>query len=587
MVARPPPAYRRRHAHSDHHRRLPRTRPGARPSAGRARLAPRHRRARERSIGGGGARALGAHRGRRPPRRRRRRLAPRRPRGRRGRRASPARQQRQRARPEPPAVARDLPAGRARTRLPDQRPRAARADPARAAGARTRREDPQPHLRRGRRGLRGLGRLRLVQGRARADQPHPGRRAARAARLCGRPRRHEYASAPGGVPRRGHLRPPAARGQRAGPPGADRRRPRERALRRPRGGAGVSGALAFELTARNEAGEPPEARGLRRDEVRLLVTAGEALRHARFLDLPSLLGPGDLLVVNASATLPAALDATRASGERVALHLSTPLPGDGPAPVRGGDVAPHWVVELRSDNHHVRDAHAGEILALPAGGHARLVAPYLSAGRLWVAALAPPAPLSAYLAEHGRPIAYRHTNGSWPLRDYQSIFATEPGSAEMPSAGRPFSRRLLRALEARGVRLAKLVLHTGVSSLERGERPYPERFRIPGETAAAVNAAKRTIAVGTTVVRALETVAAADGTVAAAEGWTRLVVTPERGVRAVDGLITGWHEPDASHLLMLEAIAGREAVAGSYATALERGYLWHEFGDSHLLLRDG
>jgi S-adenosylmethionine:tRNA ribosyltransferase-isomerase len=347
----------------------------------------------------------------------------------------------------------------------------------------------------------------------------------------------------------------------------------------------VNSALAFELTARNEAGEPPEARGLQRDEVRLLVAEGDELHHARFRDLPGFLGPGDLLVVNASATLPAALDATRADGERVALHLSTPLPGQTAAPIRAGDVAPHWVVELRRDTGRVRDAHAGEILQLPAGGHARLVAPYLSAGRLWVAALAPPAPLTAYLQEHGRPIAYRHTRGAWPLRDYQSIFATETGSAEMPSAGRPFSPRVLSALRRRGVGIAKVVLHTGVSSLERGETPYPERFRVPPETAAAVNAAKRTIAVGTTVVRALESVATADGGVAPAEGWTRLVVTPERGVKVADGLITGWHEPDASHLLMLEAIAGREAVARSYAAALERGYLWHEFGDSHLLLR--
>jgi S-adenosylmethionine:tRNA ribosyltransferase-isomerase len=104
-----------------------------------------------------------------------------------------------------------------------------------------------------------------------------------------------------------------------------------------------------------------------------------------------------------------------------------------------------------------------------------------------------------------------------------------------------------------------------------------------------VNAARaaggRVIAVGTTVTRALETVAAADGTVAPGAGWTSLTITPERGVRAVDGLITGWHEPDASHLLLLEAVAGRELVQRSYATAVASGYRWHEFGDSHLLLR--
>jgi S-adenosylmethionine:tRNA ribosyltransferase-isomerase len=143
----------------------------------------------------------------------------------------------------------------------------------------------------------------------------------------------------------------------------------------------------------------------------------------------------------------------------------------------------------------------------------------------------------------------------------------------------------VRALRARGIGIARLVLHTGVSSLERDERPYPERFRVPAATASRVNAARRVIAVGTTVVRALETVADADGTVHPGEGWTSLTITPERGVRVVDGLLTGWHEPDASHLLMLEAIAGRALLERSYAAALACGYRWHEFGDVHLLAR--
>jgi S-adenosylmethionine:tRNA ribosyltransferase-isomerase len=187
------------------------------------------------------------------------------------------------------------------------------------------------------------------------------------------------------------------------------------------------------------------------------------------------------------------------------------------------------------------------------------------------------------LAEHGSPIRYAHeVQGT--LADHQTIFAAEPGSAEMPSAGRPFSPRVVAALRARGVGLAKLVLHTGVSSLERGELPYPERLRIPRATAERVNAARRVIAVGTTVVRALESVADETGRVRPAEGWTNLTITPERGVRAVDGLITGWHEPDASHLLMLEAIAGRELLERSYAAAVACGYRFHEYGDSHLIL---
>jgi S-adenosylmethionine:tRNA ribosyltransferase-isomerase len=333
------------------------------------------------------------------------------------------------------------------------------------------------------------------------------------------------------------------------------------------------------------AAEPPEARGLARDEVRLMVARGRApLVHARFVDLPRFLRAGDLLVVNESATLPAALKATRADGTRVDVHLSTPEP-DAVAG-RGVRRRPErWIVELRRGGERFRGGRAGERLELDGGGRAVLVAPYLSAGRLWVARLLLPKPLHDFLAEHGAPIRYAHQPHDRPLADHQTIFAREPGSAEMPSAGRPFSPRVLARLPA-GVGVAPVVLHTGVSSLERGERPYPERYTVPPATAARVNAARRVIAVGTTVTRALETVAAADGTVAPGSGWTSLTITPERGVSAVDGLITGWHEPDASHLLLLEAVAGRELVERSYAAALATGYRWHEFGDSHLLLRD-
>jgi S-adenosylmethionine:tRNA ribosyltransferase-isomerase len=343
----------------------------------------------------------------------------------------------------------------------------------------------------------------------------------------------------------------------------------------------VSAALAFTLPPALEAAEPPETRGLARDAVRLMVArGGEPLRHIRFAELPEQLRAGDLLVVNESATLPAAVDARLADGTEVELHLSTPAPGtDGDA---------RCVVELRRSGARFRGARAGERLALPAGGRAELVAPYLSVGRLWIAALELPAPLLDFLAAHGRPIRYAHQRRPRPLADHQTIFASVPGSAEMPSAGRPFTPRLLHALAAGGVGVAPILLHTGVSSQERRERPYPERFAVSAATAARVNATRcgggRVIAVGTTVTRALETAAAPDGTVAAAAGWTSLTITPERGVRAVDGLITGWHEPDASHLLLLEAVGGRALVERSYAAAVALRYRWHEFGDSHLLL---
>ena len=338
-------------------------------------------------------------------------------------------------------------------------------------------------------------------------------------------------------------------------------------------------ALAFELPERLEAHEPPEARGLARDEVRMLVTSrsGDELVDARFCELPDFLAPGDVLVVNTSATLPAALPAERPDGRAIRLHLSTPVPGDDR----------HWVVELRCGDAPCRSGKA-ETLTLAAGGRAELVAPYLSGPRLWVARLELRLPLPAYLAEHGQPIRYRYVQRQLPLSDYQTVFAAEPGSAEMPSAGRPFTHELVTALVARGVGIAPIVLHTGVSSLESGEAPYPERYRVPEPTARLLSSTRRwggrVIAVGTTVVRALETAARPDGWVSASEGWTDLVVSPDRALRVVDGLLTGWHEPGASHLHLLDAVGGRDLIARSYRAALARGYLWHEFGDVHLIL---
>jgi S-adenosylmethionine:tRNA ribosyltransferase-isomerase len=341
----------------------------------------------------------------------------------------------------------------------------------------------------------------------------------------------------------------------------------------------VSSALAFELPERLEAREPPEARGLARDDVRMLVAlrSDGGLVHSHVRKLPRFLAPGDVLVVNTSATLPAALPAERADGSRLQLHLSTPVPR-----------APNdrWVVELRRDGSPF-GLGAPEEVTLPAGGRVELLAPYVSERRLWVARLDLPEPLEEYLVTHGSPIRYRHS-AQRPLADYQTIFALEAGSAEMPSAARPFSHRLVTELVARGVLFAPVLLHSGVSSLEQGEAPYPERFRVSAATARLLTAARgwggRVIAVGTTVVRALETCFRADGSVLPGAGWTRLVVDRESGVRAVDGLLTGWHEPGASHLDLLEAVGGRELVRRSYAEALAGGYLWHEFGDVHLIL---
>jgi S-adenosylmethionine:tRNA ribosyltransferase-isomerase len=343
-------------------------------------------------------------------------------------------------------------------------------------------------------------------------------------------------------------------------------------------------ALSFELPAHLEAAEPPEARGLERDQVRLLVARrrDDTITHARFRELPEFLSRGDLLVVNTSATLPAAVEAERSDGTAVELRFATP------APDATGDEA--WVVELRSADGTTpfRSVRDGDRLALAGGRTIRIVAPYAAGRRLWLARLSPGEPLHEYLGRHGHPIRYGYVPAARELADYQTAYATESGSAEMPSAGRPFTPELITRLVAAGVHLAPLILHTGVSSPERDEAPYPERYAVPEATARLVNAVRewggKVIAVGTTAVRALETVADSGGTVRPGAGWTNLVVTPRRRLRAVDGLLTGWHEPRASHLQLLEASAGPDLLARSYAEALEHGYLWHEFGDSHLIL---
>jgi S-adenosylmethionine:tRNA ribosyltransferase-isomerase len=350
--------------------------------------------------------------------------------------------------------------------------------------------------------------------------------------------------------------------------------------RRWRDAVGVS-ALAFELPPRLEAHEPPEARGLARDGVRLMVATRDAGRivHARFDELPSFLAPGDLVVVNVSRTLPAAVPAVRADGTELELHLSTPAPR-----LTEG----YWLVELRRDGAPFGDVRTGERFQLPGGGRVKILVPYAGGNRLWLARLDVPNGLEAYLGSHGHPIRYGYVEREWPLTDYQNVYAIEPGSAEMASAGRPFTAELITRLVAQGTLVAPITLHAGVSSPERHEPPYAERYRVPAETARLVNAVHgwggRVVAVGTTVVRALETMTAEDGTVGAGRGWTNLVITPQRGLRAVDGLVTGWHEPAASHLELLRAAAGDELLARSYREALANGYLWHEFGDSHLIL---
>jgi len=336
-------------------------------------------------------------------------------------------------------------------------------------------------------------------------------------------------------------------------------------------------ALDFELPAALLAAEPPEARGLSRGGVRLMVSRGRAWPvPAEFRELPGHLRPGDLVVVNTSSTLPAVLPARRPDGRAAVVRLATPLAMDGP-----------WVVELPVAPD--RDDHPwpSEAWVLPGQGHLHLLGPYRGSWRLWLVDVRVPPPLPTYLAEHGRPLRPEGVATDWPLEVYQSCFAREPGSTAMASAGRAFTPELLTALVSSGIVVAPLLLHTcGLTGEDGG--PLPERYHVPPVTARLVNHTRasggRVIAVGTTVVRALESVAAVNGVVRPARGWTEQVVTPERGVRVVDGLLTGWHEPGGSHLRLLEAVAGLEPLGLAYRAALEHGFAWGTFGDLHLIL---
>jgi len=332
----------------------------------------------------------------------------------------------------------------------------------------------------------------------------------------------------------------------------------------------------FELPPGLEAGAPPADRA----GVRLLVARPEGIEHARFPALGTFLSPGDLLVVNTSGTLAAAVDGTRQDGRAVTVHFATAL-DDGT-----------WVVEIRPARGAagpVPDSRAGDVITLPDDVRVTLAQPHPGGQiRLWQATAAVAGGVLAYLERHGRPIRYAYLPAAFPLADYQTVFAREPGSAEMPSAGRPFTTEIVTDLVTRGIGIAPITLHTGVSSQDAGEPPQPERYAVPETTARAVNLARawggRVVAVGTTATRALESAADSTGVIRGRTGWTDLVLGPDHPALVVNGLITGWHAPGASHLDLLAAVAGADLVDRAYEAAVRARYLWHEFGDSCLLL---
>jgi S-adenosylmethionine:tRNA ribosyltransferase-isomerase len=333
--------------------------------------------------------------------------------------------------------------------------------------------------------------------------------------------------------------------------------------------------LIFSRPQELQATEPPEAQGRSRDDVRLLVSTPSGHTHTHFRHLADFLEEGDLIVANDSATMPASLHAEGTPG-RFILNVSTRF---GPR---------MWLAEPRwsTSKPGPLPLHEGEAFRA-CDEKVKLIARYPGAERLWFVE----GDLAHAMTRCGEPIRYGYVDRAQPLTAYQTLFARAPGSAEMPSAARPFTKDVVRSLASKGIEIATIRLHTGVSSLEvetdevEQHTLPPEPFAVSAATADKVNAAKRVIAIGTTVVRALESAWDPDeGKVVARKGMTRLLIHPGRGVFAVHGLLTGFHDPGASHLAMLYAVAGKDLVRDGYEEAIKGGYLWHEFGDSHLLL---
>jgi S-adenosylmethionine:tRNA ribosyltransferase-isomerase len=349
----------------------------------------------------------------------------------------------------------------------------------------------------------------------------------------------------------------------------------------------MSAPFDFTLPPELSAKEPPERRGMARNQVRLLVIerASGAIEHARFDKIDHYLRAGDLLVFNSSRTLPASLRACDCGhGPCMEVRLAQHLPDDS------------WLALLLCEQGDPFGCglRAGMQIEFAEALKATVLERNAEIPRLWKLKFsASGSTLVDLIYRLGKPIRYEYVSAPWDLDYYQTIYATEPGSAEMPSAGRAFTWKLLIELKRRGIDSAYLVLHTGLSSymddeIDRAHPASEEEYFISTTTAEKIRQARarggRIIAVGTTVVRALESVADADGGVTEKQGYTRLKITREHRLKAVDGLLTGLHEPEASHLDLLSAFLPPEQIRFAYEEAMARRYLWHEFGDLNLIL---
>jgi len=349
----------------------------------------------------------------------------------------------------------------------------------------------------------------------------------------------------------------------------------------------TSAPFTFVLPDNLAAKEPPERRGLARDEVRLLVIDRDSKDrvHTRFNRLGEFLQKGDLLVFNSSRTLPAALKGCAGKNAPcIEARLAEHLPDDS------------WLVLLLCENGapFTCGLRAGMEIEFGEGLRGAVIKKDERIPRLWQMRFSQKgAELVDTIHRIGAPVRYEYVSAPWDLDYYQTVYAQEPGSAEMPSAGRAFTWKLLFELRRRGVETAYITLHTGLSSymddaLDRLHPASEEEYLIGEKAAAKINLARRQnrrlIAVGTTVVRALESAADENGFVESRHAYTRLRVTENHKLKTVNALLTGMHEPEASHLDLLAAFLPPEEIREAYEEAVEMKYLWHEFGDLNLII---
>ncbi|MCC5803415.1 S-adenosylmethionine:tRNA ribosyltransferase-isomerase [Rossellomorea vietnamensis] len=333
---------------------------------------------------------------------------------------------------------------------------------------------------------------------------------------------------------------------------------------------------SFQIPSRLNATTPIELQGLERDDVKLMVLDREYAKceHTVFKNLPDFLHEGDVLVFNNSRTLPASLKGKQGN-RNVLVRLSRKRSRNT------------WDALILGDVHQ-----AGEPIDFPGGVSGHIKGPGSETPLVQLEFNKGDSELMDFIFKNGEPIRYEYISEPWPLDYYQNVYGSVPGSVEMASAGRAFTWRLLQALKEKGVGIVFILLHAGLSYYGNDRWPmpnhHPEDYRVSPEAVNEIlhakNRGKRVIAVGTTVVRALETVMTQHGQLQPAEGVTNLYISGDTSLQIVDGLITGLHEPEASHLNLLKAFMSEDKLRHAYQTALAKNYKWHEFGDMNIIL---